>query len=723
MKRINTLLITTVFSFMSIAHAGFIPPDLLDTELNDKSTYAALSVTLGAGTKVGGNMQGFEPISIGADAVVGGNVSAGTVVTSGAGSNVGGYIQAGTTASTGVTGSVGGSVFSGTTAGTGANSTVGGDIEAGTTYTAGAGAIVNGGINDQLSLVPGYVAPTVINQKVQLDAVQATLNQLGLTEGSTNLDITFGVEDEILTAGVYDSLNYLTIRAGKTLTLDGQGVDGDFLFNIHNYLDFAAGAKVELINFTDNSNVIWNVIGDAVGSSGYMQAAADVSIRGFIFAKGYVNTGANTMLYGVGQSCGGAISVNGYVLFGAGNEIGAAGCDTAVVGTSNLNVKFPNIFMVGVDSHLEVTVIDSGYLNIWVDWDQDGQFNANEQLVFGREMSAGTSSFLVPIPFDIIQGETLLRARYTSTQDVPATGDAVGGLVKDYQVPISNPGYSLVNNNSYFLAFEDNWPLKGDYDFNDVVIQLGSSLIITSDSLVKKLMLQGELKGMGASYQNGFAIQLDGIFNSDIEQDTIVFDIDGVASSTALLEQSATNTVLKISEDLWAHVIPDTPTSCRFYKTEPGCNSSSTFTFSVEITFTNGISVNNFPSAPFNPFIFATPDTFHGDIFLGNPGRGLEIHLKNKPPTSLVNAAYFGRSNDVSDPNSSLYYQTKNGLPWAIAINVAGSEAWSHPIENINIFSAYPQFEDYSTSNGNDKTTWFRSTNAVLNNIYNIKVN
>ncbi len=348
MKRTNILLITTMFSFVSSAHAGFIPLDLLDTELNDKSTYAALSVTLGAGTKVGGNMQGFESISIGADAVVGGNVSAGTVVTSGAGSNVGGYIQAGTTASTGVTGSVGGSVFSGTTAGTGANSTVGGDIEAGTTYTAGAGAIVNGGINDQLSLVPGYVAPTVINQKVQLDAVQATLNQLGLTEGSTNLDITFGVEDEILTAGVYDSLNYLTIRAGKTLTLDGLGVDGDFLFNIHNYLDFAAGSKVELINFTDNSNVIWNVIGDAVGSSGYMQAAADVSIRGFIFANGYVNTGDRTTLNGVGNSCGGAFSVNDYVLFGADNIVGGLGCDTYFTDVTDVPEPRTAIFLLGL---------------------------------------------------------------------------------------------------------------------------------------------------------------------------------------------------------------------------------------------------------------------------------------------------------------------------------------------------------------------------------------
>jgi LruC domain-containing protein len=715
MKQINKIIITTMFCFASSVHAGFIPLDLLDNDLNDQSTYAALGVTLGARSIVGGNMQGFAPITIGVDSVVGGNVSAGSVVTSGAGASVGGYIQAGTTASSGVGGTVGGSIFSGTTSGTGANSTVGGDIEAGTLYTAGAGAIVSGVISDQLALVPGYVAPTVINQKDQLDAVQATLDQLGVTEGSTNLDITFGVVDETLTAGVYDSLNYLSIRADKTLTLDGQGVDGDFLFNIHNYLDFAAGAKVELINFTDDSLVIWNVIGDAVGAAGYMQAAADVSMRGFIFAKGYVNTGARTTLYGVGNSFGGAVSANNHVLFGTDNIIGALGCDTAVTGVPNLIVNFISAFEAGLESLLEVTVIDSGYLNIWVDWDQNGQFEADEQLVFDRSMTAGTDTFLATTPYDVVQGTTLARARYNSVPGVSATG-VVDGEVEDYDVIVLNSGYSLVSNNPYFLAFEDMWPEIGDYDFNDVVIRLVSSLIVTNDNQVKQLKLEGELKALGASYHNGFAIQLEGITDSDIDQTAIVFDINGEASSSALLEEGTAHTVLQISDDLWKHVTPDT--SCWFYKTQPGCSSPSTFSFSVTITFITGIPMNIFPNAPFNPFIFATPDTNHGSVFSGNPGRGLEIHLKNKPPTSLANEEYFGLSDDVSDPDNNYYYLTSNGLPWGIAINIGESESWLHPYEWVNTLRAYPQFEGNAVSNGVTNPAWFQNSNADLARTY-----
>jgi hypothetical protein len=325
MKYINNVLMFTTLSMMCSAQASLITLGLLDGDLKDQSVYANFGVTLGDNTKIGGNIKGASPITIGVDSVVGGNIEAGTTVTTGAGSSVGGYIQAGTTVNTGVGAVVEGDIFSGTTTGTGGASTVNGNIEAGDLYSGGIGATVNGTITDMLSSNPLYVPPTVQNQNTQLWDAQETLRLLGVGN-STDLGITFGTVGETLTAGIYDSLDYLTIRAGMTLTLDGEGVDGDFLFNIHNYLDFAAGANVELINFTDDSKIIWNVLGDNTGTAGYFQAAAGANIRGFIFARGYVDTGADTTIFGVGNSCGGAVSRENYVGFGARNTIGAEGC-------------------------------------------------------------------------------------------------------------------------------------------------------------------------------------------------------------------------------------------------------------------------------------------------------------------------------------------------------------------------------------------------------------
>ena len=312
-------------SMMCSAQASLIPLGLLDGDLNEQSVYANFGVNLGDHTKVGGNVQGANPITTGVNSVVGGNIEAGTTVTTGAGSSVGGYIQAGTTVNTGVGALVEGDIFSGTTTGTGGASTVNGNIEAGGLYSGGVDATVNGTETDMLANDPSYMPPIVKNQNTQLGDAQETLRLLGVGN-STDLGIAFGTVGETLTAGIYDSLDYLTIRAGITLTLDGQGVDGDFLFNIHNYLDFAADANVELINFTDNSKIIWNVLGDNTGTAGYFQAAERANIRGFVFARGYVDTGAYTTIFGVGNSCGGAVSRQDYVGFGARNTIGAEGC-------------------------------------------------------------------------------------------------------------------------------------------------------------------------------------------------------------------------------------------------------------------------------------------------------------------------------------------------------------------------------------------------------------
>jgi predicted acyltransferase (DUF342 family) len=341
MKHLNKLFIMSIFFMMSSAQAGFIPLILLDGDLHQTSTYAEKYVTLGAATHVGGNMQGAAEVSIGSASIVGGLIAGGKTVSTGAASSVAGNITSGTDISTGANSNVSGNIISGTTTKTGNSAKVGGDIEAGEKYTTGTDAEVQGDIREYLAYEEDefgirdplnakdltFEAPTVKNKMVQLTALQKMLLELGTTEGYTSIvGETFGITDEYLTSGIYDILNYMTMAGNRTLTLDGENKQGDFLFNIHNYLVFADGAKVELINFTDDSQVIFNVLGDAVDTDGYFQAGADVTIRGFVFARGFVGTGARTDLFGVGNSCGGAMSTEQHFLFGANNTIGAQGC-------------------------------------------------------------------------------------------------------------------------------------------------------------------------------------------------------------------------------------------------------------------------------------------------------------------------------------------------------------------------------------------------------------
>jgi hypothetical protein len=310
-------------SMCSVASGAQAAP-LLDAQLNNQSIYALNYVVTGADSNVGGNMQGSTTATLGENTVVGGNLETGTTSTIGTGSTVKGYVYSGTTSNTGVNAIVMGNLFTGTTAGTGDGSTVGGDIKAGGAVTRGIGDTVSGTVEGDLVGTPGYIAPAVTIQTAQIAAAQQTLKDMGT--GTVLTSTTFGKNDETLTAGIYSTLDYLTIDGGKTLTLDGGGVDSTFLFNISNYLTFAAGAKVELINFTAESAIIWNVLGDKAGSAGYTEFGQGASARGFIFSRGYVGTGADVTLTGVGDYCGGILSGENYVGFGARNTIGTEGC-------------------------------------------------------------------------------------------------------------------------------------------------------------------------------------------------------------------------------------------------------------------------------------------------------------------------------------------------------------------------------------------------------------
>ena len=70
------------------------------------------------------------------------------------------------------------------------------------------------------------------------------------------------------------------------------------------------------------------------------------------------------------------------------------------------------------------------------------------------------------------------------------------------------------------LAFEDNWPNKGDYDLNDVVVKYNSVLAFNTKNQVLFTEDMFTALWSGASYKNGFAYQM----NTDRSNVTTVFE-------------------------------------------------------------------------------------------------------------------------------------------------------------------------------------------------------
>ncbi len=378
-------------------------------------------------------------------------------------------------------------------------------------------------------------------------------------------------------------------------------------------------------------------------------------------------------------------------------------------------IFFLTPLLAGSDSLIQVQATGAGYLNIWGDWNRDGEFSPQEKLISDKYMDDNSEVFLVNTSSSALNGFTWIRARFTSIPAIVASGGAPDGEVEDYRVLVTNAGNSQIQDTPYYIAFEDSWPEQGDYDMNDVVMLQNSSILLTEQFEVKQIEFQGQLKAMGADYHNGFAIQLDNILPSNVNASLVRFEINGVLQEVSAIEEGTDYLVIKITDDLRSHI--QVTESCKYYKTVEGCTNSSLMTYNVTVPFITPITLDEFPQAPYNPFIFAQDATYHGDLFF-HPGRALEIHLKNKIPTSKVDPSRFGVAEDASQEANNYYYQTSSGLPWALAINPGSQEEWKHPIERVDLIQAYPDFQIFVETNGNKSSSWFSQSNAVSSKLY-----
>jgi hypothetical protein len=200
----------------------------------------------------------------------------------------------------------------------GAGSKLSGDIVAGAAVTLGAGSEVSGNIVAGAAVTPGASAKAELTQfqKTLSEQVAPLLNELNATLS----------EDKTLLAGVYHAAN-LTTTAGITITFDGENKDGHWLINVDDYIAFGAGIKMNLKNVTASSTITWS-------SKGYISIGAGTALEssevlGTLFATNYISTGAEVKINGIGNSCGGLYTTNGYVTLGAENTIGSIGCEVS----------------------------------------------------------------------------------------------------------------------------------------------------------------------------------------------------------------------------------------------------------------------------------------------------------------------------------------------------------------------------------------------------------
>jgi LruC domain-containing protein len=298
----------------------------------------------------------------------------------------------------------------------------------------------------------------------------------------------------------------------------------------------------------------------------------------------------------------------------------------------------------------------------------------------------------------------------TGVAVVDKGGDTDGDGVQDAQDAFPNdPTRAYI---SYYpsesgyanIAFEDNWPKKGDYDLNDLVVSYRYTFINNAQNQVVNLKGEYSVAASGASFKNGFGVQLP-IAASAVSSVTGQQFIGNYITRANNGVEAGQSKAVIIPFDNHEALIRN-PDGAFFINTKSDKDRVTGNIATVNITFTSPVAQSGLQVASFNPFL------------ISDMRRGYEIHLPGYVPTDKATSNLFGTDDDASAPTSGKYYISKENWPWAI--NFGGS--FSHPFELQPINEAYTRFADWAASGGTSYTDWYSNTASGYRNtskIYN----
>jgi hypothetical protein len=89
----------------------------------------------------------------------------------------------------------------------------------------------------------------------------------------------------------------------------------------------------------------------------------------------------------------------------------------------------------------------TGYLNAWIDFNADGDWDdVGEQIATDLVVATGNTPLTVAVPGTAVAGTTYARFRLSTEAGLTPTGTAVDGEVEDYQVQLlTAPTKSLID--------------------------------------------------------------------------------------------------------------------------------------------------------------------------------------------------------------------------------------------------------------------------------------
>jgi LruC domain-containing protein len=501
---------------------------------------------------------------------------------------------------------------------------------------------------------------------------------------------------------------YANISGG---TFDNNGeitVDGD-------YFRLNTGA-----NFTNNGDLTFSSTGNRFEVNG-----STLTNRGHVTVTGNMNFNASAVvLNSCGMICTGLLEINssnftnnsGFLKGAQEVKINSTGAinlnDKSMISTVNFTYNqgsvvgggsLNSIKVTGTFSFYQSNTYVSGLIEAACDNFYYAQGNQSTHFINGAT-AVGLNGVSNYIPVSGCNPDGI-----GAPQFIDSDGDGVPDGQDDYP----NDFYRAFN--SYFptesthacLVFEDLWPNKGDYDFNDLVVDVwGTEVTNANDDLVE-IFINFDVKAVGAAYVNGFGWQYSSLVPNDIESVTgAVLRPGGIIQTnpngTESGQDSAVIVVVENVED-----VINRPGGSMYNTLENGL---------VGVSDEVNIYIYFGEQTPIDRSLIQNGEAYN--IFLiQNQDRSVEIHRPGRVPTDKMNMSLFGTGQDASGIyGPTYYYKTANKLPWALLL----MESFEYPIEKIEITEAYLHFVEWAESRGSAYPDWYVNTAPGYRNVTKI---
>lgn len=267
-------------------------------------------------------------------------------------------------------------------------------------------------------------------------------------------------------------------------------------------------------------------------------------------------------------------------------------------------------------------------------------------------------------------------------------------VLTEEKASVASKLYYPSADNFYIVAYEDEYPKKGDYDLNDLVVGYRVTLGLDKNGKVSTIEAEGYLIARGGFYAHDWHLRIPfDVPTRKVGQFNLYQPPGSLFGSDATAQ-------IDVSDDLDIKVFSDTVSlftdpNYAFVNTLPFADLVTGSKFYIHIGLETPVDLNKIGQAPFDPYLYVR-DT------------GYEIHLSGKAPVHPQSINYASLDTSFTDAN---------GFPFAYIF----PPSWKNPLEKVDVGVAYPDLIQYIQSNKLDNQDWylnaregFVSKNAII---------